>query len=59
MVYLPISNDLAGTLGYNQGYTDKDLYTNVSGRYEERERELDIQDRMKSGRLQTNWNEMR
>ena len=55
MVYLPISNDLAGTLGYNQGYTDKDLYTNVSGRYEEHEREMAIQDRMNSGGLPTNW----
>ena len=55
MVYLPISNDLAGTLGYNQGYVEKDLYTNVSGRYEEHEREMDIQDRINSGRLQTNW----
>lgn len=57
MVYLPISNDLAGTLGYNQGYTDKDLYTNVSGRYEEHEREIAIRDRMNSGGIQTNWNE--
>ena len=57
MVYLPISNDLAGTLGYNQGYTDKDLYTNVSGRYEEHEREMAIRDRMNSGGIQTNWNE--
>ena len=55
MVYLPISNDLAGTLGYNQGYTDKDLYTNVSGRYEEHEREMAIRDRMNSGGLPTNW----
>ena len=55
MVYLPISNDLAGTLGYNQGYVEKDLYTNISGRYEEHEREMDIQDRINSGRLQTNW----
>ena len=55
MVYLPISNDLAGTLGYNQGYTDKDLYTNVSGRYEEHEREMAIRDRMNSGELPTNW----
>ena len=55
MVYLPISNDLAGTLGYNQGYVEKDLYTNVGGRYEEHEREMDIQDRINSGRLQTNW----
>ena len=55
MVYLPISNDLAGTLGYNQGYTDKDLYTNVSGRYEEHEREIAIRDRMNSGGLPTNW----
>ena len=57
MVYLPISNDLAGTLGYNQGYTDKDVYTNVSGRYEEHEREMAIRDRMNSGGIQTNWNE--
>ena len=57
MIYLPISNDLAGTLGYNQGYTDKDLYTNVSGRYEEHEREMAIRDRMNSGGIQTNWNE--
>ena len=55
MVYLPISNDLAGTLGYNQGYTDKDLYTNVSGRYEEHEREMAIRDRMNSGGFPTNW----
>ena len=55
MVYLPISNDLAGTLGYNQGYTDKDLYTNVSGRYEEHEREMAIRDRINSGGLPTNW----
>ena len=55
MVYLPISNDLAGTLGYNQGYVEKDLYTNISGRYEEHEREMDIRDRINSGRLQTNW----
>lgn len=55
MVYLPISNDLAGTLGYNQGYADKEVYTNISGRYAEHERELDIQDRINSGRLQTNW----
>ena len=54
MVYLPISNDLAGTLGYNQGYTDKDLYTNVSGRYEEHEREMAIRDRINSGGLPTN-----
>ena len=57
MVYLPISNDLAGTLGYNQGYVEKDLYTNVSGRYEEHEREMAIRDRMNSGGIQTNWNE--
>lgn len=55
MVYLPISNDLAGTLGYNQGYADKEVYTNIGGRYAEHERELDIQDRINSGRLQTNW----
>ena len=55
MVYLPISNDLAGTLGYNQGYVDKEAYTNVSGRYEEHEREMAIQDRMNSGGLPTNW----
>ena len=55
MVYLPISNDLAGTLGYNQGYTDKDVYTNVSGRYEEHEREMAIRDRINSGGLPTNW----
>lgn len=55
MVYLPISNDLAGTLGYNQGYVEKDLYTNVSGRYEEHEREMAIRDRMNSGGLPTNW----
>lgn len=55
MVYLPISNDLAGTLGYNQGYVDKEAYTNVSGRYEEHEREIAIQDRMNSGGLPTNW----
>ena len=55
MVYLPISNDLAGTLGYNQGYVDKEAYTNVSGRYEEHEREMAIQDRMNSGGLTTNW----
>ena len=55
MVYLPISNDLAGTLGYNQGYVDKEAYTNVSGRYEEHEREMDIRDRMNSGGLPTNW----
>lgn len=55
MVYLPISNDLAGTLGYNQGYVDKDIYTNVSGRYEEHEREMAIRDRMNSGGLPTNW----
>ena len=54
MVYLPISNDLAGTLGYNQGYVDKEAYTNVSSRYAEHERELDIQDKINSGRLQTN-----
>ena len=54
MVYLPISNDLAGALGYNQGYTDKDLYTNVSGRYEEHEREMAIRDRINSGGLPTN-----
>ena len=54
MVYLPISNDLAGTLGYNQGYADKEVYTNIGGRYAEHERELDIQDRINSGRLQTN-----
>ena len=55
MVYLPISNDLAGTLGYNQGYVDKEAYTNVSGRYEEHEREMAIQDRINSGGLPTNW----
>ena len=55
MVYLPISNDLAGTLGYNQGYVDKEAYTNVSGRYEEHEREMAIRDRMNSGGLPTNW----
>ena len=55
MVYLPISNDLAGTLGYNQGYVDKEAYTNVSGRYEEHEREMAIRDRMNSGALPTNW----
>ena len=55
MVYLPISNDLAGTLGYNQGYVDKEAYTNVSGRYEEHEREMAIRDRMNSGELPTNW----
>ena len=55
MIYLPISNDLAGTLGYNQGYVDKEAYTNVSGRYEEHEREMAIQDRMNSGGLPTNW----
>lgn len=55
MVYLPISNDLAGILGYNQGYVEKDLYTNVSGRYEEHEREMAIRDRMNSGGLPTNW----
>ena len=55
MVYLPISNDLAGTLGYNQGYVDKEAYTNVSGKYEEHEREMAIQDRMNSGGLPTNW----
>ena len=55
MVYLPISNDLAGTLGYNQGYVDKDVYTNVSGRYEEHEREMAIRDRINSGGLPTNW----
>ena len=55
MVYLPISNDLAGTLGYNQGYVDKEAYTNVSGRYEEHEREMAIQNRMNSGELPTNW----
>ena len=55
MVYLPISNDLAGTLGYNQGYIDKEAYTNVSGRYEEHEREMAIRDRMNSGGLPTNW----
>lgn len=55
MIYLPISNDLAGTLGYNQGYVEKDLYTNVSGRYEEHEREIAIRDRMNSGGLPTNW----
>lgn len=54
MIYLPISNDLAGTLGYNQGYADKEVYTNIGGRYAEHERELDIQDRINSGRLQTN-----
>ena len=54
MVYLPISNDLAGTLGYNQGYVDKEACTNVSGRYDEREREMAIQDRMNSGGLPTN-----
>ena len=57
MVYLPISNDLAGTLGYNQGDVEKDLYTNVSGRYEEHEREMAIRDRMNSGGIQTNCNE--
>ena len=55
MVYLPISNDLAGTLGYNQGYVDKEAYTNVSGRYEEHEREMAIRNRMNSGELPTNW----
>ena len=55
MVYLPISNDLAGTLGYNQGYVDKEAYTNISGRYEDHEREMAIQDRMNSGGLPTNW----
>lgn len=55
MVYLPISNDLAGTLGYNQGYVDKEAYTNISGRYENHEREMAIQDRMNSGGLPTNW----
>ena len=55
MVYLPISNDLAGTLGYNQGYVDKEAYTNVSGRYEDHEREMAIRDRMNSGGLPTNW----
>ena len=55
MVYLPISNDLAGTLGYNQGYVDKEAYTNISGRYEDHEREMAIQDRMNSGELPTNW----
>ena len=55
MIYLPISNDLAGILGYNQGYVDKEAYTNVSGRYEEHEREMAIQDRMNSGGLPTNW----
>ena len=54
MVYLPISNDLAGTLGYNQGYVDKEAYTNISGRYEDHEREMAIQDRMNSGELPTN-----
>ena len=57
MVYLPISNDLAGTLGYNQGYVDKEAYTNISGRYEDHEREMAIRDRMNSGGIQTNWNE--
>ena len=55
MVYLPISNDLAGTLGYNQGYVDKEAYTNISGRYEDHEREMAIRDRMNSGGLPTNW----
>ena len=55
MIYLPISNDLAGTLGYNQGYVDKEAYTNVSGRYEEHEREMAIRNRMNSGELPTNW----
>ena len=55
MVYLPISNDLAGTLGYNQGYVDKEAYTNISGRYEDHEREMAIRDRMNSGELPTNW----
>lgn len=55
MIYLPISNDLAGTLGYNQGYVDKEAYTNISGRYEDHEREMAIQDRMNSGGLPTNW----
>ena len=54
MVYLPISNDLAGTLRYNQGYVDTEAYTNVSGRYEEHEREMAIRDRMNSGGLPTN-----
>ena len=55
MVYLPISNNLAGTLGYNQGYVDKEAYTNISGRYEDHEREMAIRDRMNSGGLPTNW----
>ena len=55
MVYLPISNDLAGTLGYNQGYVDKEAYTNISGRYEDHEREMAIRDRMNSGELPRNW----
>ena len=55
MIYLPISNDLAGTLGYNQGYVDKEAYTNISGRYEDHEREMAIRDRMNSGGLPTNW----
>lgn len=54
MVYLPISNKMAGTMKYNQEYIPKSSYTNITSRAMESERQAEMRERL-SNSDNLNW----
>lgn len=54
-VFLPITSSIAGTMGYNQEYNSRDVYTNITGRAIEHNRSRQISNEFNSGVRSTNW----